>query len=100
MLLIICPNCGSRDESEFTYGCQAHVPYPKDPYALTDREWAEYLFYRDNDRGLFAERWCHSLGSHCQQKRRKRRVSGENWKCTCMGPGMQQPSFKKKCADL
>lgn len=62
MLLITCPNCGARDESEFAYGDQAHVPYPEDPYALTDREWAEYLFYRDNDRGLFAERWCHSLG--------------------------------------
>lgn len=62
MLLIDCPNCGPRDETEFHYGGQAHVPYPADPYALSDRQWAEYLFYRDNDRGLYAERWSHSAG--------------------------------------
>lgn len=62
MLLIDCPHCGPRDEVEFHYGGQAHVPYPEDPYALTDREWAEFLFYRDNPRGPFAERWQHSVG--------------------------------------
>lgn len=62
MLLIDCPHCGPRDEVEFHYGGQAHVPYPEDPYALTDRAWAEFLFYRDNPRGPFAERWVHSVG--------------------------------------
>lgn len=62
MLLIECPNCGPRDETEFHYGGQAHVPYPEEPHALNDREWAEYLFYRDNPKGLFAERWNHSVG--------------------------------------
>ena len=62
MLLIHCPNCGPRDETEFNYGGQAHVAYPEDPYALTDREWAEYLFYRENSRGTFAEMWSHSAG--------------------------------------
>jgi sarcosine oxidase, subunit delta len=65
MLLIPCPNCGPRDETEFHYGGQAHVPYPKDPAALNDREWAELLFYRDNPKGAFAERWVHSTG--CRQ---------------------------------
>ena len=65
MLLIECPNCGVRDETEFHYGGQAHVPYPEDPAALGDREWAEYLFYRDNTKGVFAERWVHSTG--CRQ---------------------------------
>jgi sarcosine oxidase subunit delta len=62
MLLIDCPHCGPRDETEFTYGGQAHVPYPGDPAALSDKEWAEYLFYRENTRGIFAERWMHSAG--------------------------------------
>ena len=62
MMLIDCPNCGPRDETEFQYGGQAHVPYPADPYALSDREWAEYLFYRENPKGLFAERWNHAVG--------------------------------------
>jgi sarcosine oxidase subunit delta len=62
MLLIECPWCGPRNETEFHYGGQAHVPYPGDPDALSDHEWAQYLFYRENPRGDFAERWVHSSG--------------------------------------
>ncbi|WP_225094649.1 sarcosine oxidase subunit delta family protein [Streptomyces sp. CoH27] len=62
MLLISCPWCGPRDEAEFHYGGQAHVPYPEDPAALTDEEWARYLFFRDNSKGPFAERWSHAAG--------------------------------------
>ena len=62
MLLIDCPHCGPRNEVEYAYGGQAHVARPEDPYALDDREWAEYLFYRDNPRGDYAERWHHTGG--------------------------------------
>jgi sarcosine oxidase, subunit delta len=62
MLQLSCPWCGPRDETEYTYGGQAHVPYPEDPAALSDEAWAEYLFYRDNPKGPFAERWSHSGG--------------------------------------
>ncbi len=62
MLLLTCPWCGPRDETEFHYGGEAHVPYPADPEALTDAEWAEYVFVRNNPRGPFAERWSHSAG--------------------------------------
>ncbi|PAZ11239.1 ferredoxin [Streptomyces sp. SA15] len=62
MLLIPCPWCGPRDEAEFHYGGQAHVPYPEDPSALSDEEWARYLFFRDNPKGPFAERWSHAAG--------------------------------------
>ncbi|MEA5453857.1 sarcosine oxidase subunit delta [Sinomonas sp. JGH33] len=62
MILISCPNCGPRDETEFHYGGQAHVPYPEDPNALSDDEWGRYLFYRENTKGLFAERWVHTGG--------------------------------------
>ena len=62
MLLIPCPWCGPRDETEFHYGGQAHVPYPKEPDSLTDEQWAEFLFIRDNPKGELAERWCHSAG--------------------------------------
>ncbi|GAA3837706.1 2Fe-2S iron-sulfur cluster-binding protein [Streptomyces coacervatus] len=62
MLLIPCPWCGPRDEAEFHYGGQAHVAYPADPSALTDEEWAKYLFFRANPKGPFAERWSHSAG--------------------------------------
>ncbi|AZQ33241.1 sarcosine oxidase subunit alpha family protein [Streptomyces cyaneochromogenes] len=62
MLLIPCPWCGPRDEAEFHYGGQAHVPYPQDPASLSDQEWARYLFFRDNPKGPFAERWSHAAG--------------------------------------
>ncbi|MCH5675208.1 sarcosine oxidase subunit delta family protein [Streptomyces gilvus] len=62
MLLIPCPWCGPRDEAEFHYGGQAHVPYPENPASLTDEEWARYLFFRANPKGPFAERWSHAAG--------------------------------------
>lgn len=62
MLQIQCPWCGLRDETEFRYGGQAHVAYPEDPATLSDEAWSEYLFFRDNPSGPFAERWLHSGG--------------------------------------
>ena len=62
MLNIPCPWCGDRPETEFHYGGQAHVAYPDDPMALSDVEWAGYLFMRDNPKGWFAERWFHVSG--------------------------------------
>ena len=62
MLQIPCPWCGERDEIEFSYGAQAGIAYPADPAALTDEQWAEWLFVRDNPKGLFRERWVHTHG--------------------------------------
>lgn len=62
MMLITCPECGPRDETEFGYGGAAGVAYPAAPAELSDSEWAEYLFYRDNPKGQYAERWVHSAG--------------------------------------
>ncbi|MEV6836964.1 sarcosine oxidase subunit delta [Streptomyces sp. NPDC051133] len=62
MQLITCPWCGEREEIEFHYGGQAHVAYPDDPYALDDEQWAQYVFFRDNPKGPFAERWVHAAG--------------------------------------
>ena len=62
MLRIPCPWCGDRDEPEFGYGGEAHVPYPADPEALDDDAWSRYLFFRANPAGPFAERWVHAAG--------------------------------------
>jgi heterotetrameric sarcosine oxidase delta subunit len=62
MLSIPCPWCGERDETEFAYGGQAGIAYPADPAALTDDEWAAFLFVRDNPKGPFRERWVHTHG--------------------------------------
>jgi heterotetrameric sarcosine oxidase delta subunit len=62
MMLISCPWCGPRDETEFHYGGEATRPYPSDPSSLTDAEWADFVFTRANPKGAFAERWSHSAG--------------------------------------
>lgn len=63
MLLIHCPVCGEdRPETEFTYGGEAHIARPGKPDELTDAQWAEFLFYRTNPRGLHFERWRHAHG--------------------------------------
>ena len=65
MLLIKCPWCGVRDETDFSYGGEAGIKRPLNPADLNDQEWADYLFMRKNTRGLFLEHWNHSLG--CRQ---------------------------------
>jgi sarcosine oxidase subunit delta len=63
MLLIPCPYCEmDRPELEFRYGGEAHVARPADPSSLDDGEWANYLYFRSNPRGLHAERWRHTYG--------------------------------------
>ena len=62
MLLIRCPWCGPRDETEFRCGGEAHIARPPDPQALDDAAWAEYLFMRNNPKGWFRERWVHAAG--------------------------------------
>ena len=62
MLLIECPWCGPRDETEFHCGGEAHIARPKYPDALSDDEWANYLFMRKNPKGLHREQWHHSAG--------------------------------------
>ena len=62
MLLIPCPWCGVRDASEFSYGGEAHIARAQDPQALSDPEWADYLFMRKNPRGSHLEQWHHTLG--------------------------------------
>jgi len=65
MLIIECPYCGARDEDEFTYGGPWDRSRPINPAALTDVQWADYLFRRDNPRGVSRERWRHTFG--CRQ---------------------------------
>lgn len=62
MLLITCPWCGPRDESEFGYGGEAHVAPPADSDKASDADWADYLFFRTNPKGVHRERWVHRHG--------------------------------------
>lgn len=49
-------------ETEFSYGGEAHIERPRDPQALSDEEWAAFLFTRANAKGAFRERWVHTHG--------------------------------------
>jgi sarcosine oxidase, subunit delta len=62
MLLVPCPYCGERPEIEFSYGGEAHIARPADPSALSDGQWADYLYLRTNTKGTYAERWRHTNG--------------------------------------
>ncbi|HEX3350180.1 MAG TPA: sarcosine oxidase subunit delta [Acetobacteraceae bacterium] len=63
MLLIRCPFCEmDRPEIEFRHAGAAHIARPANPNAASDAEWASYLYFRDNPKGLAAERWRHVHG--------------------------------------
>lgn len=62
---IECPFCGLRDQSEFSFGGESRRSRPENPDQASDAEWADYLFYRDNPKGLHSERWVHQYG--CRQ---------------------------------
>jgi sarcosine oxidase subunit delta len=60
MLQIPCILCGARDESEFICGGTSHIARPR--LEASDQEWGEYLFFRDNPKGVHLERWRHVHG--------------------------------------
>jgi len=62
MLIITCPWCGPREQTEFAYGGEAHIVRPKDPDALSDEQWGDYVFMRSNPRGRHLEQWAHTYG--------------------------------------
>ncbi|QRX81510.1 sarcosine oxidase subunit delta [Glaciimonas sp. PAMC28666] len=62
MLLITCPWCGPRAESEFHCGGEADIARPLNTENLSDKEWGDYLFMRKNPRGIHREQWVHNQG--------------------------------------
>jgi len=63
MLLIHCPYCRmARPEVEFRYGGEAHIARPAEPAAVSDTEWADFLYMRANPKGIHVERWRHVHG--------------------------------------
>jgi sarcosine oxidase subunit delta len=62
MLLIECPYCGERPELEFSHAGQAHIARAKNPCEQSVEQWTEFLYMRDNIKGVHAERWRHTHG--------------------------------------
>lgn len=73
MLLIPCPHCGNRHESEFTYGGNAAKSVP-----LTEEQgaWHAFVYERSNPAGTLDELWHHSYG--CGQWVRLKRDTRTN----------------------
>lgn len=69
MLLIPCPWCGPRAQSEFTYGGDATLVRP--PADASRAAWIDFVYLRDNPAGPHEELWQHGAG--CRQWLRVRR---------------------------
>ncbi len=63
-MYIPCPWCGEREYEEFIYGEDATVTGPADPEHADAQAWADYVYFRDNPRGVHDELWYHAHGCH------------------------------------
>ena len=61
MLLISCPFRGDRAEIEFIAGGEA-ITRPENPVARDEAALTDYLYHRDNRRGVQREQWWHAHG--------------------------------------
>ncbi|MCP4433847.1 MAG: sarcosine oxidase subunit delta [Gammaproteobacteria bacterium] len=62
MLLVPCPHCGDRDESEFDYGGRA-IDSPALQADLT--QWHEAIHLPDSIESNVTEIWFHTAGCEC-----------------------------------
>lgn len=77
MLLIECPHCGPRAQTEFAYGGDASVRRPADPEKVSTEEWLDYVYLRENPRGPHVEWWHHSAGCRSWFKVRRDTLTHE-----------------------
>ncbi len=62
MFKIPCPYCHERSAEEFAFHGEAHIKRPENSEALSDEQWVDYLFLRDNPKGWVRERLVHVHG--------------------------------------
>lgn len=62
MMQVTCPWCGPRAESEFTCGGEGGIVRPATVEGITDAQWGDYVFMRNNLKGPQHEQWRHSSG--------------------------------------
>lgn len=87
MILIPCPWCGPRAQTEFTYGGDGSHARP----ALdAPREaWFDFVYLRDNPAGPHSELWFHGAG--CRQWFRVRRDTRTHAILASVPPGASWP---------
>ncbi|NQY82886.1 MAG: sarcosine oxidase subunit delta [Alphaproteobacteria bacterium] len=91
MFIIDCPWCGARDQSEFSTHGEAHIVRPEDPETVDDTEWGQYVFYRNNVKGWYRERWMHAFG--CRRWFNVLRNTASDAIATTYVPGAPRPSL-------
>ncbi len=62
MIEIKCPWCGPRSYTEFTYMGDATLQRPVDGHDASDQDWYEFVYIRQNPKGLHDELWQHTNG--------------------------------------
>lgn len=62
MLLLPCPFCGARNESEFVYGGALRARRDEIAPAASDADWIDYLTVAPNRKGFVREKWWHAQG--------------------------------------
>ena len=65
MLYIKCPHCGLRSQNEFAYGGDATIKRPNLNQEISNTEWDNFVYYRENFKGNHNELWHHVSG--CRQ---------------------------------
>ena len=61
MLILHCPHCGiDAEETELAPGGEAHLK--RQGPGASDADFLDYLFLRENPRGVHFERWRHAMG--------------------------------------
>ncbi len=65
MLLIRCPWCGERAQTEFRYVGDAWRTRPEALEQATEETWFSHVYLRENPRGAHREFWQHVGG--CRQ---------------------------------
>jgi len=58
MQIFPCPFCGPRDEIEFHYVGEPKAR-PEPAGSISDAEWADYLWFNANAKGVTREMWLH-----------------------------------------
>ena len=77
MLLIDCPSCGPRSDSEFVYGEDASVSHHRmPPDKIEPGDWTRSVYLRDNPNGPHREYWFHRNG--CRKWLSVQRNTGTN----------------------
>ena len=65
MLEIKCSYCGKRSQNEFSYGGDASVKRPELGKEISNKDWDDFVYLRNNLRGKHSELWHHVAG--CRQ---------------------------------